>query len=412
MSNYRIEVLETQPCLFRFGIELPREEVEKETEKVYQILQTRVAVEGFRRGKVPLEIVKQRFFTQARAEVIDNLLTYAVKQILAEKNIKPVTSPRVEKLDFEFEKPFSFQVTVEQKPEFEPDGYKNIRVEKKIKKITEDDVQKVISLLLEQNAYLEESTETVVKKEHFLLVDYELFLPPGSTAIETLKNQLINLSAPDILPGLVGQLVGANKNETKEVKITFPENYYRKEYTGKEAILNVKIYAIKEKKLPMLNDDFARDIGFANLEELNLKIKENLEKTEEQRIHQDMENQIAEHLAKTNPIPLPPSLVEEELQFLLNQAHRYYMSAQVSSSATVDSTALKEKREEEWQKVLPELEKKYRIQAEKRVRLTFIFLAIAEKEKIAIDEDKLREEKIFDFLIKNAKIKTIVENTK
>jgi len=385
----KVEVLNSDPCQTTFSVELSEEEVKQATEEVYQSLQSRVAVQGFRRGKVPLEIVKQRFLHQAREEIIESLVSHTLNQVIEERKLKPLFPARVKNLNFEFEKPFTFELTLETKPEFEPQGYMKISLEKKIKKVTPEDVEKTIYSLQERNAYLIESNDTAVKKEHYIAVDYEMFFNTTSTPVSSLKNQLLNLSATNLIPGFVEQIVGMNKSETKEIKVTLPKDYPNKELADKEVIIRIKVHTLKEKKLPAVNDDFARDLGSSSLEELNIKIKENLEKLEERNTQTDLENQIIGHLLKHNPMPLPPSLVEGELEFLLEQMRKFFVP---NSSG-----------EEEWKKNLPELKKKYQPEAEKRVRIGLVLSAIAEKEKI-----EQKEEKIFDFLIKNAKIKQTV----
>lgn len=382
----KVEILKSEPCEITFAIKLPEEEVKRGTEEVYQSLQSRVVVQGFRRGKVPLEIVKQRFLHQAREEIIKNLISQTLNQVIAERKLKSLFPARIKNLNFKFEEPFTFELTLETKPEFEPQGYTKISLEKKIKKVTQEDVEKTINSLQERNAYLVESNDTVVKKEHYIVVDYEMFLDTTSTPVSSLKNQLLNLSATNLIPGFVEQILGMNKSEAKEIKVTLPKNYPKKELAEKEVIIRIKVYTLKEKKLPGVNDDFARDLGFSSLEELNIKIKENLEKLEEKNAQTDLENQIIEHLLKHNPIPLPPSLVEGELEFLLEQMRKFFENLPG----------------EEWEKNLPELKKKYRPEAEKRVGIGLILSAIAEKEKI-----EQKEEKIFDFLIKNGKIKNV-----
>jgi len=385
----KVEVLNSQPCQIVFSVELSHKEVEEMTDKTYQSLQSRVSIPGFRRGKVPLEIVKTQFVSQARAEVIEQLIACSVKEILEEKNLQPIVSPQIRDLKFQFNEPCSFHLIIESRPVVSPQGYKKIVLEKKIKKISEKDIEKVILSLQERNAYLVESGKDMVEKENYLLVDYEIFLDKNSPPLDTLKNQLLNLSQPDLIPGLTEQLIGVKKGEVKEIKVTFPNDYPRKEFAGKEAILRIKINALKEKKLPIVNDDFARDLNFSSLEEMCLKIKENLEKFEEERARREIKNQISEHLLKANFPPLPPSLVEKELELILQEMYKFYQAQNLTDL---------------WEKDFLQLKERYRPEAEKRVRLSLLLLAIAEKEKI-----DPKEEKIFDFLIKNAKIKQVKE---
>lgn len=383
----KVEILNSQPCQITFNVEIPREEVEQAEEITYQSLQSQVSIPGFRRGKAPLEKVKKQFVTQARNEMVEQLVARSVSEIIEERKLKPIVLPAVSELKFQFGEPCVFRLVVERSPEFEAEEYKKIVLEKKIKKITEKEVKKVVFSLQERNAYLVESTEEEAKKEHYLIVDYEVFLDKGSTPYESLKNQLFDLSQPDLIPGLIEQITGAKKGELKEVKITFPKDYPKKELVGKEAIMKIKINALKEKKLPPVNDDFARDLNFTSLEGMEAKIKENLEKLEEERIKRELRNQITDHLIKKNPLPLPSSLVEKELQIILEELYKFYQAQKLNDL---------------WEKNFSQLKDRYRPEAERRVHLSLVLLAIAEKEKIEPEE-----EKIFDFLIKNAKIKEV-----
>jgi trigger factor len=263
------------------------------------------------------------------------------------------------------------------------------------------------------------------------MVDYDCF--QGNEPLSDLKakNQLVDLSAPHALAGFNEGLLGERKNEEREIKVTMPADYPNKKLANPEVTFKVKVLEIKDKVLPNLDDEFAKDFGLASLAELEGKVKESLETEEKNRQMQEVEKQIVDQLLESNKFPVPDSLVEEQKNYLLNRLSDYFKRQGIS--------------EEEWKKNKEQWAGKYQEEAERNVRISYILNAVAREEKIdASDEDMakelerlkqanpqrpadvekyfseskiriashLKEEKIFAFLMDHAKIKEEVKEEK
>lgn len=423
-DSAKVNIIDTQPCSVILSIEVASQEVLNETEKVYKEIQRAAQVQGFRQGKAPMELVKKNFTSTARERVIDNLIRQTAFSAIKNQGVIPIDSPLIKDVVFEFGKPFSYQLKVERHPEFSVKDYKGIKVNKEIKEITEDKINKNIESLCERNAKLEESKSDIIKDNHFVMVDYECFKDGQEIPEMKTKNQLIDLSSPQMLGDLKKGLTGVKKGEDKEVKVKLPADYPGKNLAGQEIVFKIKVKEIKEKVIPLIDDELAKDFGIENLEQLKIKVKETLEIEEKKRQTQEVEKQIVDSLLESNKFSVPQTMVEEQLKDMIDKTVEYYRRNGISQSEC-------DKKIEEWNT-------KFKDEAERNVRLSYILNAISKEMKLEVTEEDLnaelekmrksvpgkeqeaekyfnehkekilyrvKEEKLFAFLTDNAKIK-------
>lgn len=423
-QDLKVDVVDTKPCSVTLNIEVPHSEVLSETEEVFRKLQGVAQVPGFRPGKAPMELVKKNYTSKARETIVENLIQQTVFSSLKAHGVEPISYPMIEEVNFDFNKPFTYRMKAERHPEFKVKDYKGIKVNKEVREITDKTADKRIDALRERNARLDESKSGQISETSFAIVDYEGFL--GSESVEELKakNQLFDLSSPQAFKGFNEGLIGMKKGDEKEIIVKMPQEYPNKKIAGKDITFKVKLNEIKEKILPALDDEFAKDLGVANLAELKEKVKEVMVAEEKKHQEEDVDKQIIEHLIANNSFPVPDSLAEEQLDYIIKRSENYFVS-QGGPKA-------------EWDKKSAELRPKYREEAEKNVRLSYILNEVAKQEKIEVsDEDvskeldralqanagkeedvkkyfnenksaissRLKEQKIFELLIKEAKIK-------
>jgi len=421
----KTKVLKEEPCEITLSVEIPKEEVTRETDTVFQQIQARASLPGFRTGKAPMDLVRKNFVERARQTVLENLVSRAAGQVLRERKLKTIDTPRVEKIEFEMGKPLSFTLRVEKDPEVKAKDYKGIKVTKPSTAVTEDMVSKTLEELRERNASLTASTAAQIGKNHFVVIDFEGKIEgkplPGGSA----KNYLLDMNTPQTIAGFSDGLLGAALAEQRAVTVTFPADYTRKEWAGKQAVFDVSVKEIKEKKLPALDDEFAKDLGLASLTDLKQKVRENLEKEETAKADKEVEEQIYQYLLDHNAFAVPPTLVEERLRVLTQR-----------TMAGLQRQGLIQPGDKQAETTLRD---RTRPQAEKDVRLSYLLKAIAGQEKLeptdadvevlkkkALDENKdqaasiekyfaerdssvrasLMEGKVLEFLKNNAKIKT------
>jgi len=425
MENLKVEMFKKNQCELGFKIEIAQTEVEREIKSTYDKIQREAVVRGFRKGKAPSSVLKERFKSRCQEAVLESLVPDAISQVVKEKQIDPVAPARISDLKFDFDKrgPISFQATIEVMPDFEPRDYKKLKIKKEVKIVGDSEVEESLKELQKRNAHLVVSAGGTVDRKSYVVIDYQGF--DSGKPLNGLRgeNQLVSVESPIFLREFTEGLIGMGRNEEKNIEVNFPDNYFNKELAGRKAIFRVKVKEIKDMRLPEIDDTFAEGLGAKSLKELKDRLRENLIRLEEYRAKESMKEQIIDRLIENNQVPVPNALVERQLDYLVSKMKSYFQRQGVTSK---DIGADEEV-----------LRKKYRDLAEKQVRSALIFTRIAEKENIRIESNeiekeieetirstkekeeevkkyfyenidqiagKMRENKVFDFLIKNAKI--------
>ncbi|HAM38530.1 MAG TPA: trigger factor [Elusimicrobia bacterium] len=413
MDSFKIDVLDKKGCTTEIKVEIPPEKVKEETESVFVDIQKNASINGFRKGHAPMDFVKREYEKTALDKAIRNLMSDSVEKIIKEKEFHPIVSPIIEPLDYQEGKPLSFKMKVEQSPEFEVKDYKKIKVTKKVKKITNKEIDDVVKNLQDRQATLEDAGDVVIEPHHFLVADYEGTID-GKKMDKPAMDQIIDLSHKSLPEGFASGLVGLKAGDSKTIDTKFED---------KKATFNIKVKSIKKKIVKEIDDEFAKDMGHENINQLREKIKEELVKAEEEKTRQEMENQIVESLLKSNNFDIPESLVEDEINRSIEKTKQYLVSNRSFN-------------EEEFKKSIPAMRDKYKVEAEKTVRVSFILSRIAKDENVDVTLEEInkkieemsggdkkvsenygkyhdyislqiKERKLFDLLLNNAKIKEV-----
>ena len=421
--DFSSKVVEKKPCAITIEVEIAPAQTDIELANVYKSIQQNAKVAGFRVGKVPMDIIKRDYSDVAKEKLIENMIKKTVFSALEKENFAPIDMPVITNLDYDFGKVLKYSFKAECQPEVKVKDYKDIKVKKEKYKVTDANINKNLDVLLDRNAKLIVSKTGEVKKDSFVIVNYEGFCDGKPVEKIKAKEHMIDLGAENTLKGFKDGLKGAKKGETKDIEIEYPKDYLNKELAGKKVVFKTTIEEVKEKELPELNDDFAKDMGLENLEDLKKKIKESLESEEVRRQNGEVEKQIIEHLLDKNKFDVPQSIVLQQKKYLIKRMSDYMKSQGAN--------------EEFIAKQVEASDKKYEEEAEKNVRLSYILNGVCVDEKIEVsdkelDEEKqkmldsnptrkedvenyfkenkaniaasLKEEKIFKFLLDNAKI--------
>ena len=417
------KVVEKKPCLISMEVEIEPSQTDIELKSVYESIQQTAKVSGFRTGKVPMDIIKRNYPDVAKEQLIENMVKKTVFSALEKENFAPIDMPVITNIEYEFGQALKYSFKAECQPEVKVKDYKDIKVKKEKYKVTDANINKNIDVLLDRNAKLIVSKTGEVKKDSFVIVSYEGFCEGKAVEKIKAKEHMIDLGAENTLKGFKDGLKGAKKGDTKDIEIEYPKDYLNKELAGKKVVFKTTIEEIKEKELPELNDDFAKDMGLESLDDLKKKIKESLEHEETRRQNGEVEKQIIEHLLDKNKFDVPESIVLQQKKYLIKRMSDYMKSQGAN--------------EEFIAKQVESSDKKYGEEAEKNVRLSYILNGICVDEKIEVsdkemDDEKqkmldsnptrkedvenyfkenkaniaasLKEEKIFKFLVDNAKI--------
>jgi trigger factor len=356
--------IKEEGCLQTFEVELPAERLAQAVHTTLMRIQQRAKIPGFRPGKAPIEIVRRQFTAQARADAAEDLIKGAVPEALRSAGLDPVVFPSVGNIRADEGKPLAFELVVETAPKFEPKGYSGLSLTKNIYPATDEDVEKRLVQLQEGNARLDRASAEAVGKTHYAVLDYEILREGKRLSGAHGKQELVDMSSDQTIEGLVEGLLGARRGESREFPVKIE---------GKPAICRVTVSEIKEKKLPALDDDFAKDTGFESLDALKAKLHEVVRSEGEERSERELVSEIEKSLLSANKIPVPPTLAQQQLEQTLERLTRRFASGVPENK-------------------LAELSEKLRPQCEDEVRLSFILAAIAKKESLKVGEEDVQKE--------------------
>jgi trigger factor len=361
----KFKKVKEEGCVVTLSVEIPAQEVTDATQTALVRVQSRAHVPGFRPGKAPLAVVQQHFTGRAREEAVDGLMRKHIPAALEQLKLRVVETPAVEDMKWKDGEPLELTVRVEIAPTATAKDYAKIAVTRKPVASDAKALDKRLEDLRESHARLEASKDEAVGDKHFAVIDYAASrdgkpLPNAKGAAE-----LVDLSAEQTVEGLTEGLKGLKRGESKTIKVKLG---------GKDADLAVTLTEIKTKVLPPVDAEFAKDLGFETLDELKAKLKEVLDRETKDESERDVVRQLEEALVKANKFALPPSLVERQLEGMMERMQRQLAGSSLPENVVADLRA----------KMLPK--------AEDEVRLAFVLNAIAEKEKLAATDAEVAAE--------------------
>ena len=374
-----VKVEQLGPIKKKINVVIPPEKVTKEVDLIYQKLKQTAKIRGFRPGKVPKDILKKYYKEQVEGEVISKLVQASYPEALREVQMIPVSQPVVENGILEEGKEFFYSASFEIKPEVVLREYLNLKAEKEKLVVTQKDVEKRLAMLRESHASLKEVEEDrPIKVGDFTVIDARGSLQGKPFEGGEVKDHLLEVGPDNYLPGLSQKLIGLRKNFSEEIVLKIPEDYSRKDLAGREVNLKIEIKGLKEKVLPELDDNFARDLGECQgLEDLKKKLEESIEKEETQRIEAAVRNKLIGQLIEKNPFESPSSMVERQIEFMVADTQRVLLSQGSSlEKLGIPADTMKEN---------------YRDEAEKQVKCSLLIEVIAKKEDITVGDEEVEE---------------------
>lgn len=328
-------------------------------------VQAKAQMQGFRAGKVPLDLVKKNFSAHIQERAIDLLVRNASEKALEKSKLNPVMIPSVSKADFAAFKEnasFTFELSLDVAPEFTPKGYTGIEITKKADTVSQADVDKRLEEILEHNSSLETDGEgATVTDTNFVVVKYSGSKNGVADKKYSNDGELVDMSAPQTIEGLAEAIKGAKKGDTKEFEVKMDDGVVK---------FTAQVEEIKKKVKPELNASFAKDMGFESVEKLKEVLKSSMENEAKTHSERDITAQIEDALVKANSFDLPASLVEYQTEIAVdNFIHRMFGGSQTPANFTADN-----------KKAFAE---KMRPTVEKDLKVGYIIGAIAKKENIA-----------------------------
>jgi trigger factor len=367
----------------KVSVEIPEDQIAKEVDSFYKDLGKKAKIKGFRPGKVPRNILERYFKDYVKAEVVQKLIQDTYPQALSEKDLQPVSPPTIDPGEFEHGKPFQYSVVIEVKPDIKLEGYTGLKIEGKKEEVKDEEIEERLKALQNLHANLKTISDVrPILAGDYVIIDYEASLDgkplEGGKAIDF----TVEVGSGQFIPAFEEKLIGVKPEGESDIEVSFPEDYGYQKWAGKTISFHVKIKEIKEKILPPLDDEFAKDLGdYSCFEELKTKLRGEIEKEKELALERQLKDQMVDQLLAANPFEVPESLVEEQTKALVSDT-KLRLSAQ---GLELKNLGLTEEK----------LQGDYKTMAEKQVRTFLILEKIAGQEGISVTDeeanDRLRE---------------------
>jgi trigger factor len=373
----QVQVARISPVVVELAVEVPADAVKAEVEKAYASLQKKARVRGFRPGKAPRQVLAHLYGPQVASDVANAIVTETLPKALSAQNVQPVNQPSVEAGRVEQGATFSYKARCEVSPEIGDVVYEGLELVRPSALATEAMVEEQIEVLRKTHSRLEPiDPPRPAEKGDVITIDFVLVVDGAELKDGGGEGVQLELGSGQVLPELDAALSGRNVDDGFDVAATFGETHPRTELRGKASTFKVKIKDIKQRVLPAVDDEFAKDVGsFETLVELRADIHTRLQKLLKDRAETVVVEQIIDRLNEKNSVDLPPSLVEQQCRMmeleLLQSARRSGRKPTPDDFARVHDQV--------------------HADAEKKVRAGLLMAAIAKKHSIQITDDDIRK---------------------
>ena len=366
-------------------VEVSAEKVNEGLDEAFKKVVKQVNVPGFRKGKMPRQLFEKRFGVESLyEETINILLPEAYEEAIEETGIEPVDRPNIDIEQIEKGKNFVFKATVTVKPEVKLGDYKGLEVEEIDTNVTDEDVNKELEALQNRHAELVVKEDSPAENGDTVVIDFEGFVNDVAFEGGKAENYSLELGSGSFIPGFEEQLVGTKAGETKDVNVSFPEEYHAAELAGQPAVFKVTVHEIKGKELPELDDEFAKDADdeVESLDQLKEKIKTRLEDSKKHEAEHHLRDTVVEKAAANAEVDIPEAMINTEINRMMQEFEQRLQMQGMNLElyfqfSGQDENALREQMKED---------------AEKRVKNNLTLEAIAKAENLEASEEDVNAE--------------------
>ncbi|WP_423799246.1 trigger factor [Neobacillus sp. SAB-20_R2A] len=369
-------------------IDVSADKVNEGLDAAFKKVVKQINVPGFRKGKMPRGMFEKRFGVEALyQDALDFIFPDAYMTAIDETGIEPIAQP--ENVDFDLEqmgkdKDFTFKATVQVKPEVTLGEYKGLEVEELDTTVSEEDVQKELEALQNRHAELVVKEEGTAVLGDTVVIDFEGFVDGEAFEGGKGENYSLELGSGSFIPGFEEQLVGVAAGESKDVEVTFPEEYHAAELAGKPAVFKTTVHEIKGKELPALDDEFAKDVDdeVETLDALKEKIKTRLEDSKKHDAEHNLQDTLVEKAAENAQVELPEVMIDNEVNRLLQDFEQRLQMQGMNLQLYYQFSGQGEEA----------LREQMKADAEKNVRVRLTLEAIAKAENLEVSEEDVNAE--------------------
>jgi trigger factor len=377
----QVAVADLSQCKKDLSIEVPAENVKAEFEKAYDTYMRYAKVPGFRPGRVPLGVVKQRFAKEAKEEVTKNLLQHALEHAITDHKLHVVGNPIIDDLSISEGEPMRFKVRLEVLPEFELKEYKGLKLTKRIARVTDEDVEGVLERFRQSAAEFVPVEDRPSEDGDFVSVNLVgKYVEPQEEEDLKSDDAQVEIGSKNSVPEFSENLRGVKPDDVREFRVKYSEDFSIQGLAGKTLDFTATVVAVRRKELPELDDEFARDVGgYDSIQELRDRVRENLVADSEARAEFRLRDELVERLLKDYDLEVPAALVEPQT------AERAREFAYMLMRSGVSQQTIKEIN---WEERMNET----RARVARDIRATMIVSRIADAENIRVSPGEVDAE--------------------
>ncbi len=379
-----VQVEKLEKNMAKLTIEVSAQDLEKAIEDAFQKNKNKISVPGFRKGKVPRQMVERMYGQEIFYEDAANaLIPEAYEKALDECTEDIVSSPKIDVVQIEAGKPFVFTAEVALKPEVKLGKYKGVTVDKVSTEVTDEEVDAEVGRERENNARNVEVTDRPVKDGDITTIDFEGFVDGVPFEGGKGENYPLTIGSGAFIPGFEEQLIGAEIGREVEVNVTFPEDYQAEELKGKAAVFKCTVKEIKEKELPELDDEFASEVSeFETLAEYKADVRGKLEEKKAKEAKDAREAAVIDAIVKDSDMEIPEPMLETQQRQMVDEFAQRIQMQGLSMEQYMQFTGAS----------YDQLTEQVKPQAEKRIQSRLVLEAIAKAENITATDEEFEEE--------------------
>ncbi len=379
-----LQVENLEKNMAKMTVEVPAETFEAAVQTAYNKNKNRFTIPGFRKGKAPLHLIEKMygagvFYEEAANIVLDESYPDAAE----ESGLDIVSRPEIDLVQIEKGKPFIYTATVAVKPEVTLGQYKGVEVERASEEVTDEDVDRELKRVQDQNSRLVTVEDRAVEDGDQTIIDFEGFIDGKAFEGGKGEDYPLTIGSHSFIDTFEEQLTGKKIGEESEIQVTFPAEYHASELAGKPATFKVTVKEIKRKELPELNDEFAGEVSeFDTLDEYKADIRAKLSERKQKEAATENENRVVEKVVEGASMEIPEAMLETQVQDMVNDYARRMQSQGLSLNDYMKYTGM----------TLKDLQDQSRPQAERRIRTRLVLEAVAKAENIQISDEDVQKE--------------------
>ncbi len=361
-------------------VEIPVDEVNRETESLIQKYQKLARIPGFRRGHVPASIIRQRFAEDLKSDVVEALVPRYFRKEADKQGLIPISQPQVTDLQLKDNEPLRFRASFEVMPEIKVDGYKELRAEKPEIAVTDEEVAQSLSDLREQHATFTTVEGRALADGDYAQVSLDGQPKDGDGKPVHMDEIMVEIAGKDTMPEFTENLRGASAGDERVFEVVYAQDAAEQRLAGKTFTYTVKVHSIKQKSLPEVDDQFATQLGeFKNLDEVRQRIRESMEAERKHAAEHQAKDKLVAELVKRSEFEVPEALVDRQIDMRLERGLRA-LAAQGMKAEDIKKMDLNRLRVGQ------------RDQALQEVKASLVLDKIAEEEKIEVSDAEIDKE--------------------